>query len=244
MSDRLQTALFHRNPLGAAALTLVGLGLGIWGVVNSPVFGIERVRVEGARELSADEVRALAAVEPGTNLLRLSLEDVVAALERSPWVRDATAGRSLPTTLVLRIAERRAVGWVEDPSGPAIVADDGTIVDRAESAPVDLPGLGSVTEPVAPGERIGGVVTLQVAASMGEGLLASVASVAEVDGELAVDLREGGQVRYGSADRLGEKNRALARMLAWAEERGLGVEYIDVRIPGAPALRPAPAPAR
>jgi cell division protein FtsQ len=244
VSDRLQTALFRRNPVGAAALTLVGLGLGVWAVVNSPIFNIDRIRVDGARELTADEVRTLAEVEPGTNLLRLSLEDVAAALERNPWVRHAAADRSLPTTLVLRIAERRAVGWVEDPSGRAIVADDGTIVDRAEPVPGDLPGLGSVTEPVAPGERLIGVVTMQVAASMGEELLASVASVAEVDGELALVLREGGEVRYGSAVRLEEKNRALTRMLAWARERELEVGYIDVRIPSAPALRPASAATR
>ncbi|MGH2653215.1 MAG: cell division protein FtsQ/DivIB [Actinomycetota bacterium] len=238
MSERLQTALFRRNPVGAAALTLVGLGLGVWAVVNSPIFGVDRIRVEGARELSADEVRALAAVEPGTNLLRLSLDEVAAAMERSPWIRQAAADRSLPTTLVLRIAERRAVGWVEDPTGPAVVAEDGTVVDRAESAPRDLPGLGAAPELLEPGERLGGVVTLRVAASMGEGLLASVASVAEVDGELVLALRDGGEVRYGGADHLMEKNLALAEMLAWAREREVGVDYVDVRIPSAPALRP------
>jgi cell division protein FtsQ len=238
VSDRLQTALFRRNPVGALALTLVGLGLGVWAVVNSPIFGIERIEVEGARQLTADEVRALAAVEPGTNLLRLSLDEVDAALERSPWIRHAATDRSLPTTLVLRIAERRAVGWIEDPSGPATVADDGTVVERVRPAPPDLPGLGTAPEPLDPGERLGGIATLRVAASMGEGLLASLASVAEVDGEVVLALRDGGQVRYGSPDHLGEKNRALAEMLDWAREREVGVEYIDVRIPSAPALRP------
>jgi cell division protein FtsQ len=238
MSERLQTALFRRNPVGAAALTMVGLGLGVWAVVNSPVFGIDRIRVEGARELTDNEVRELAAVEPGTNLLRLSVDEVAAALERSPWVRDAAADRALPTTLVLRVEERRAVGWVEDPSGPVVVAEDGTVVDRPGPAPPDLPGLGTVEEPLVPGERLGGVATLRLAASMRDGLLATVGSVAELDGELVVGLREGGEVRYGEADHLAEKNRALAEMLAWAAERGVGVEYVDVRIPSAPALRP------
>ncbi|HEX5948352.1 MAG TPA: FtsQ-type POTRA domain-containing protein [Actinomycetota bacterium] len=238
MSDRLQTALFRRNPVGAAALTMVGLGLGVWAVVNSPVFGIDRIRVEGARQLTADEVRELAAVEPGTNLLRLSVDEVAAAVERSPWVRNAVADRALPTTLVLRVEERRGVGWVEDPSGPVVVADDGTVVDRPGSIPSALPGLGTVEEPLAPGERLGGGATLRVAASMRDGLLATLASVTEIDGELLLGLREGGEVRYGKADHLAEKNRALAEMLTWAAERGVGVEYVDVRIPSAPALRP------
>ena len=239
MSEQLQGALYRRNPLGAAALTLVGLGLGLWAVINSPIFGIERIRVEGANQLSGDEVRGLAGVDPGTNLLRLSLDSVTALLERSPWVRDAAADRSLPATLVLRIAERRPVGWVEDPSGPAVVAEDGTVVTRGQPAPADLPGLGIVAEPLVAGERLRGVPTLAAAASMGDRLLAAVASVAEVEGELVLELSQGGIVRYGEPEQLEAKNRALSEMLAWARDRGLGIDYIDVRVPGAPALRPS-----
>ena len=239
MSERLQGALYRRNPLGAAALTLVGLGLGVWAVINSPIFGIERVRVEGANQLSGDQVRGLAGVDPGTNLLRLSLDPVIASLERSPWVRDAAADRSLPATLVLRIAERRPVGWVEDPSGPAVVAEDGTVVSRASTAPADLPALGIVAEPLAPGERLRGVSTLAAAASMGDRLLAAVASTADVEGEIVLELRQGGLVQYGEPEQLQAKNRALSEMLVWARDRGLGIDYIDVRVPGAPALRPA-----
>lgn len=241
MSERLQGALFRRNPLGAAALTMVGLGLGVWAVINAPIFGIERIRVEGARELTDDEVRALAGVEAGANLLRVSLDDVAAAVERSPWVHDAAAGRSLPATLVLRVAERRPVGWVEDPSGPAVVAGDGSVVRTGSPAPAGLPALGSVAAPVEPGDRLGDVPTLAVAAAMADPLLAAVASVAEADGELVLHLRSGGRVDYGEARLLSAKNRALSEMLAWAEEEGLIIDSIDVRVPSAPALRPAAA---
>jgi cell division protein FtsQ len=239
VSERLQGALFRRNPIGAAALTLVGLALGVWAVINSPIFGIERILVEGARELSSAEVRELAGVDRGTNLVRLPLESVAASIERSPWVRDAAAGRTLPTTLVLRIAERRPVGWVQDPAGPAVVAEDGIVVSRAEPAPADLPALGIVAEPMAPGEQLGGVITLAVAASMPDRLLSAVATVAEADGGVVLELRGGGRVEYGAPQQLPAKNRALIGMLAWAAERGLGIDSIDVRIPSAPALRPA-----
>ena len=241
MTERIQGALFRRNPLGAAALTLVGLGLGVWAVINSPIFGIERIRVEGASALSSDEVRALAGVEPGTNLLRLSLDAVTASLQRSPWVRDAAADRSLPATLVLRVAERRAVGLIEDPAGSVVVAEDGVAVSRTSAAPPDLPGLGTVAEPMAPGERLRGVATLDLAASMEDPLLVEVASIAEADGELLIQLRGGGRVEYGPLEQVSAKNRAVGELLAWAAERGLEIDYIDVRVPSAPALRPAGA---
>src|SRR5919108_9569 len=148
----------------------------------------ERIQGEGASALSSDEVRALAGVEPGMNLLRLSLDAVTASLQRSPWVRDAAADRSLPATLVLRVAERRAVGLIEDPAGSVVVAEDGVAVSRTSAAPPDLPGLGTVAEPMAPGERLRGVATLDLAASMEDPLLAEVASIAEADGELLIQL--------------------------------------------------------
>lgn len=240
MTERIETAGFRRSPAGAAALTLVGLGLGVWGIVNSPIFGVDRIRVEGAHELTADEVRSLAGVEPGQNLLRLSLDGVVDGVERNAWVAQARAERSLPTTLVIRVRERRAAGWLDDPSGAAVIAEDGVVVERVPGTPRHLPSLGALSQPLAPGERLAETpVTLRVASSLGRDLLGAVASVAVVDGELVLELRAGGEVRYGDPVRLEAKNRALAKMLAWAEEREVGVEYIDVRIPGAPALRPS-----
>ncbi len=240
MTDRLQGARFRRSPAGAAALTLVGLGLGAWGVVNSPIFGVDRIRVEGVRQLAADDVRGLTGIEPGENLLRLSLDRIRAAVERSPWVAAAYPSRSLPTTLVIRILERRAAGWLEDPSGPAVVAVDGTVVDRAKAPPRHLPSLGSISLPLEPGERLPEPpITLRVASSLGDELLESVASVAVMDGEVLLELRAGGEVRYGEPVLLEDKNRALAEMLAWAQRHGVGVDYVDVRIPGAPALHPS-----
>jgi hypothetical protein len=121
-----------------------------------------------------------------------------------------------------------------------VVADDGTVVARVASPPPHLPSLGTLPGRLEPGERLVETpVTLRVASSLEDRLLGAVSAVAVVDDELVLELRAGGVVRYGDPARLGEKNQALAEMLAWAEERGVGVEYIDVRIPGAPALRPS-----
>jgi cell division protein FtsQ len=237
VTERLEGARFRRSPAGAAALTLVGLGLGAWGVINSPVFGIERVRVEGVRKLDADEVRRLAGVEEGTNLLRLSTDAVSRAVERSPWVADATVERSLPTTLVIGVVERRAGGWFEDPG--IVVATDGTILERTTTVPAGLPSLGSAQAPTEPGGELAHrPVTLQVASSLSARLLTTVRSVATVGQEVVLELRSGALIRYGEPAGMRDKNRTIEEMLDWADEGGVAVASIDVRVPGAPALRP------
>jgi cell division protein FtsQ len=243
VTERLEGARFRRSPTGAAALTVVALGLGAWGVINSPVFGIDRILVEGNRALDADEVRRLAGVRPGTNLLRLSTDTVARSVERSPWIADATAARSLPTALVIGVEERRPAGWVKDPGGPVVVASDGVVLERATEPPDHLPSLGTASASLEPGGRLPErPVTLRVASSLSPGLLARVRSVASEGDALVLELRSGARIEYGGADGLTEKNRTIEELLSWAEERGVAIASIDVRVAGAPALLPQRTP--
>lgn len=241
MSARLETALFRRSPAGAMALTMVALGLSGWALMNSPVFSTEVVRTEGLRRLQPDQVLGLSGVELGDNLLRLSLDRVASAVERSPWVADATARRDLPATLVIDVVERRPTGWMEDPAGRVLLARDGTVLARAPGVPRRFPSLGAWSVPLEPGDRLpGSILALQVAASLDPPVLAQVASASVQDGLITLALRNGGEVLYGIATELTEKARALASLLEWARAKELPLGYIDLRIPSSPAVRPPP----
>lgn len=239
MSARLETAVFRRSPAGAVALTMVALGLSGWALVNSPVFSTEVVRTEGLRRLQPEEVLGLSGVELGDNLLRLSLDRVASDVERSPWVADATARRDLPTTLVIDVVERRPVGWIEDPAGRALLAQDGTVLARAPGVPQRIPALGGWSAPLEPGDRLPRpILALQVAASLDPPILTQVASASAQDGLITLALRDGGEVLYGPATELSDKGRALGSLLDWAREKELPLGYIDLRIPSSPAVRP------
>jgi cell division protein FtsQ len=240
VSARLEGALYRRSPAGATALTMVGMVLLGWGVVNSPLFGVERIRVKGVHSLSEDEVRSLAGVEPGANLLRLSMDRIAEAVERSPWVGHATVRRSLPTTLVISVSEREPVGWLGSVGAGVLVARDGTVLEELAAAPPEVPWLGDGSDLPPPGNRVPLLSPpTRVVASMGAGLLRRFSSVRTGEGGVELDLRAGGVVLYGAPTAFGEKNRALAGMLAWVEERGIGVASVDVRVPAAPALNPS-----
>jgi cell division protein FtsQ len=220
-------------------IVLLGVGLGGWVVLNSAFFAIRDVRVEGARNVPPEEVRGLAEIRSGDNLVMLPVEEVAQRVETHAWILDARVQRDLPATAVITIIERRPGGWLRDPGGIAIVAGDGTVLERLQAHPPDLPEIGELTTSPAVGDRATTEgPTLRVAASMGEPLRRQVESL-QLEGEdVTAELRQGGTVLYGPAVELRAKNRALAEMLRWTSQEGIEVRSIDVRVPTAPSLEP------
>src|SRR5262249_54564981 len=72
----------------------------------SPRVAVRSVRVVGARRVPANAVAELAGVRPGRNIFCVNLALARARVLREPMLRDATVNRSLPATIVIRVAER------------------------------------------------------------------------------------------------------------------------------------------
>jgi cell division protein FtsQ len=219
---------------------VLAVGVSAWVVVTSAFFDIQRIDVRGNRRLSDRDVVSLSGARLGTNLLTLPVEKIRRSLLRSPWIASAEPTRSLPSTLILHVTERSAVGWVRDPGGYAALAADGIVVERGTVSPEGLVALGSTESSVAVGRRMEGVAAqLRVAASLAPGLRRTVEKATADGGEVELLLAGGARVLYGEAESLREKNAALASMLRYARRNQIEIEYLDVRSPGAPALRPA-----
>ena len=230
------------TPAAMVVIALLVLGLTGWIVMNSAFFEIRDVRVEGARNVSPDEIRRLADIPADANLIMLPLDGVIGRLERHPWILDAQVVRDLPTTAVIRVIERTPGGWMRDADGIAILAGDGTVLARVPEAPARLPEIGESADTLTVGERVVGPgQTLRVAASMGGPLRRHVASLHLAGSEIVLRLRAGGTVLYGEPVELPAKNLALAELLRWASGEGVPVRTIDVRAPAAPSLEPLEA---
>ena len=224
-------------------ITLIVLGIGTWVFLNSAFFSIREVRVLGSRAVAVDDIRRLSGVELGDNLITLATSGVEERLEKDPWIVSAEVERDLPRAVVITVVERRPAGWLEDPDGFAIVAGDGTILERQGYEPQHLPALGELPDAAAIGEGIDTLdLPLRVTASMDARTLREIATVKVRGSEVALELRGGGAVLYGPATDTRAKSRALGDMLMWAEEEGLAIESIDVRVPSAPSLAPAHGP--
>ena len=229
-----------RSRRAAAALLVVAVLGGGWLVVNSPVFAIDDIAVRGAHHVSAEEIRTLARIDDGQNLIRLALDEVAARIERHPWVAAAELSRDLPSTLVVDVRERRPSGWLSGNDGAVVVAGDGTVLDHPATDPRALPQLGEVSDAPDVGERLAEApAELRVTATMPASLLGAVASVRMVGEDATLRLRRGGEVEYGPPAALRDKHRALADVLAWAADRHVEIGLIDVTVPSAPTLQPA-----
>lgn len=223
-------------------LLLVMVGLAGWLVANSALFAARDIRVLGNVNLTAYRVQELARLGVGDNLLRIRTDEAVRSLERNPWVARASVDRSLPSTVVVRIVERRPAAWMRDRGGHVVVAADGVVLGRSSERPRGLPFAGRSEEVLKPGARAGNAKVLRVAASLPPDLGQRVKSIRLEEGQVVLAIRAGGEARYGPPTSLPAKHRALISVLGWARKQGVDTGVVDVRFPRTPSLRAQPSP--
>ncbi len=227
--------------------TLWALGLlavlgALVAVERSALVGLEEVTVGGVERLDADEVRAAADLELGTSTLRLGLGDAVARVEALPLVARAQGRRTDPLTVHLEVVERTPALIVRGDDVVRYVDREGVIIDEVEEDEPDVlsgPEIVLGSAPPAVGQRVGEAPALANAHAAWHGLSGPLRAEvvryrAAGPDELTLELRDGPDVRFGRAERIDEKVRALGAVL---EDVGdTPIEAIDVRAPSAPVV--------
>jgi cell division protein FtsQ len=199
----------------------------------TPLFGADAIRVRGLHHLTKGAILRASGLERGVNVFHLDAGGVEARIERDPWVARATVSKRLPSTVVITINERVPVAVVNDGSVERLVGDDGGLL--SVGAPSSLPRIvaqdGATTSDV---EAVGSAAA--AIAAMRPELRRQIETVVLLpDGALALELRSGIPVTYGSADGATAKAQALAALLRYAERTGQRYTAIDVSVPTAPA---------
>jgi len=208
-------------------------------IERSALVALDEVRVVGTERLSVDEVREAAGLELGTSTLRLRLSAAQEQVTDLPLVASAEAQRVDPLTVEIEVRERQ-------PSVIAVGASTSVLVDRegvvlTEEHLDGLPVIELSSAPPEPGGDVGEDEALANAHAVWRGLSGPLR--AEVVRYLAPDveglvlmLDRDIEVRFGSAERIDEKVRALGAIL---EDVGdTPIAAIDVRAPRAPVVVP------
>jgi cell division protein FtsQ len=123
------------------SLVLYALYRGGSVVTHAGVLRIDDIVVRGNGRLSNGEVLAVLGGLRGENIVMSDLESWRRRLMNSPWVRDATFRRSLPSTVEVTVTERQpiAIGRI---SGELYLVDDrGAVIDLygPQYGDLDLP---------------------------------------------------------------------------------------------------------
>lgn len=98
--------------VAVGAVVAIGAHLGWRALSTSPTFAVDDIEVTGAVRATPDELRALAAVEPGDNSLALDTVELARLVEKHPWVSSARVLRRLPRGLTIEVEEHAPVALV------------------------------------------------------------------------------------------------------------------------------------
>jgi cell division protein FtsQ len=213
----------------AAVVLVVVVVSGMWLVYFSSVLAVQGVDVGGIRQLSAAQVRAAAAVPDGEPLARVDLDRIRSRVEAMAPVRSADVTREWPDRVRIDVQERRVVAVVEIGGALRGMDADGVVFTDYAKAPAGLPRVVTGSDTGSDALREAALVI----ASLPTDLQAKLdhVEVGTVD-EIALELRDGRTVQWGSAEESDQKAEVLPVLLDRVK-----ASHYDVSVPGQPTTR-------
>jgi cell division protein FtsQ len=209
--------------IGAGVLLVAG-GLA-WVVYGTSVFGVRDVRVVGAVTLTADEIRAAAAVEPLRPLARVDLDGVGARVRGLPAVDRVLVRRSWPSAVVIEVVERTAVAAVPTQDRFLLIDDEGVPFRAVATPPEGLP-LARLATPGAGDGNTGSALT--VLAALSEELRDQLVAISVPSPvQIRLELRKGRVVIWGD-DTKSERKSTVATVLL--KQKGDEIDVSAVKV--------------
>lgn len=126
----------------AAALVALGSGAVLYGLVASPIFGFERLVVDGARFTSRADIETALGLQRGESVFGLAVDRLEARLAALPAVERAAVAVRLPDTVAVDLVERRPILAWRTAGATYLVDADGVLLARIAD-----PGAGAAVAP-------------------------------------------------------------------------------------------------
>lgn len=181
-------------------------------VYHTDLFAVRDVRVVGASLVSADQVRAAAAIRRGVPLARVDLTKIRDRVAKLPPVAQVGVTRDWPHTVVVRVVERTAVAVVPQGGAYVVVDAEGVVFRRLAARPSSLP----LVETPAPGpEDAATAAALRVLAALTPQLRQQLVKVsAPTSIRIQLRLAKNRIIVWGDAEDSGKKARVATALLA------------------------------
>jgi cell division septal protein FtsQ len=230
MSPRLKRRLLA---LTAACVVLTAL-YQLW-FRDSSLVEVHKVEVSGLTTSDAARVRA-ALTSAGKTMTTLHVDqgELEKAVATYPVVRGLDVQPDFPHGLKIRVIEYQPAAIAISGSSRLAVAGDGTVL-RGIKLDGRLPRI-DVNGPIGP-KTLTDPVALGAAAIAGDApavLRSRIDHIERTAEGYVATLRDGPDLIFGPARRLRAKWAAASRVLADLDARG--ATYVDLRLPGRPAV--------
>jgi len=208
------------------------------GLLSTASFlSVDDIVVRGNDQLSEGEVLALVSGLVGEHMLTVNLEAYRQRLVASPWLRDGTLRRILPSTVEIRVTERRPVAIARFGDRLHVIDEGGTVIDRhgPRFAGFDLPiidGLATHDTPgtvVDPGRLALAVRLLEQLDPHAE-LLGAISQIDVSDPyDAVVLLNDDPVLLHLGGERFVERLRFYAELAPALRARVADIDYVDLR---------------
>lgn len=244
------------RPLVVYALVGLAAGYAVYRaarvVASADVLRIDRLVVTGNHRLSQGDIVAVLSGLRAESLVWTDLERWRRRLLASPWVRDATLRRSLPSTIEVTVWERQPIGIGRIRDDMYLVDHSGVIIDQfgPQYADLDLPIIDGLA--AQPGGA--GAMTDLTRAELASRVVAALRTKPEIARRLSQidvsDVHNASVILSGdpAVVRLGD-DHFLERLQSYVElapalrDRVPAIDYVDVRFDHRIYVRPAAAAA-
>jgi cell division protein FtsQ len=231
----------------AVLSVMVIIGLGVY-IISLPIFDIKDVVVNGAKMLSADEVKALAGIPLSENLFFTKFSRAEVNLSKISAIKDVRFYRIPPATVLISIRERVPIAAVLFPNKSAIIDKEGYILNRNPNIALDIPNMAEL--PVITGISEKEALENDKVDSRVSHLISHVIlKLSRFLGSERMKLELGGlknvslilddllRVKIGDTEKMKRKMEVLVALLPAIAGKWPQVEYVDVRYPDNPVIK-------
>lgn len=220
-------------------------------LATSPRLRIDRIEASGNQRVSADAVKAMVDGLRGENILYADLDAWRTRLLTSPWIKDVSFRRSLPSSIEVVVQERVPIAIARRGVRLLLVDEHGTEIDEygPDYASLDLPivdGFSGAAQDAAADDGRGALAARLVMALRQKPAIASRLSQVDVTDVHNVTILlndDSAQLRVGD-DHFLERVESYLSLSDALHARVPDIDYVDLRFDGRVYVRPIGKPGR
>jgi cell division septal protein FtsQ len=207
---------------------------------DSSFVAIDEVEVSGLTYSEEEITQTLTAAAEKMTTLNADPAALEKAIERYPTVASIAIDPGFPHHLAIEVTERPPVAIMGEGEGVAI-AGDGTVLSGVSAEGAKLPAI-EIEGPPSSGKLDGVALAQAEVLGAAPGPIRPAIEETSIDKEkgVVVGLVEGIEVRFGDSANAAAKWASAVAILA--DPKIDELTYIDVRLPGRPAVGGAPLP--
>lgn len=225
----------RRSVTGTAlALLLLAVLLSGFLLLQSSLFSVGTVLVQGNRYVDSDEILRIAGVGARINIFRLNIDNIRQRLVKDLRIAGAEVTRRLPGTIIITVRERQPVAFIATNYGFAQVDGEGMILAVAKS-------IRQMAVPLITGHHIGNsYVGETIESPLVLGVLRYLSALSDTafnhlseiyihsPAQITGYTTNGSLIKLGEAEQMLEKAAKTSAIIANEKNALALIEYIDV----------------